>query len=276
MIPTEFPSLHLRSPDGAHATIALDGGHVTSWVPATEHENRLFVSARSTYGPGKAIRGGIPVIFPQFGAFGSLRQHGFARLCRWTVDGSRTFAGAGRGQLHLSDSDDTRTQWPHAFSADLSIVVEGVALAVAMTIRNTDTSPIAFTAAFHPYFAVRDAFTTRVEGLSGCRYRDSLLEGQMVVEAAPVLQITGPLDRIYSNAPDRLVIRDGARSIIIEKSGFPEAVVWNPGIEGTRSRADFAEGEEQGMLCVEAAAIQHPIVLAPDESWTGTQRMTTA
>ena len=89
-----------------------------------------------------------------------------------------------------------------------------------------------------------------------------------------MLRITGPLDRIYYEAPDRLVIVDGDRTLTIEKRGFPEAVVWNPGAEGTRSRADFAPGDEARMLCVEAAVIQHPVTLAPGASWTGEQRMT--
>ena len=275
MIPADLPTLHLVTPDGARATVALDGGHVTSWTPAAEHEDRLFVSARSFYGSGCAIRGGIPVIFPQFGPFGSLTQHGFARRCRWTVVECAE-AATDHALLRLADSADTLAQWPHAFNVDLSIAIGGQTLTVAITVRNTDVSDFAFTAAFHPYFAVREAFATHVEGLSGCRYRDSLRDNHLFDEAAPALAITGPLDRIYYDAPDRLVIVDSGRSLIVEKHGFPDAVVWNPGIEGTRSRADFAEGEEHRMLCVEAAAIQHPIVLAPGESWTGTQRMTTA
>ena len=274
MIPEYAPSLEVLAPDGARAVIALDGGHLTSWLAAGTAHDRLFVSSHSAYGPGTAIRGGIPVIFPQFGPFGPLRQHGFARLCRWTVIAHD--ADAGRALLSLADSDATRAQWPHAFHAELDVMVAGATLSVSLTVRNTDSRPFSFTAAFHPYFAVHDAFATHVEGLERCRYRDSLRDGQVFMEASSSLAITGPLDRIYYDAPDRLVIRDGARSLIIEKDGFPDAVVWNPGVEGTRSRADFAEGDEHRMLCVEAGAIQHPIVLSPGDTWRGTQRMTTA
>ena len=90
----------------------------------------------------------------------------------------------------------------------------------------------------------------------------------------PVLAITGPLDRIYFEAPDRLVIRDGERQLTIEKTGFPEAVVWNPGVDGVRSRTDFADGDEQRMLCVEAARIAVPVRLAPGDVWSATQRIT--
>jgi len=266
------PFHELVASDGARAIIALDGAHVTSWIPAKESENRLFVSARSTYGPGHAIRGGIPIIFPQFGAFGPLAQHGFARRRRWMALDTTTVAGHATFGLH--DDDETRALWPHAFEATLQVKVGGPSLAVTLTVHNSGESELTFTAAFHPYFAVRQAFGALVEGLSGCRYRDSLRDGGVFDERDAQLTISGPLDRIYYNAPDRVIVRDGDRVMTIEKSGFPEVVVWNPGAEGTRSRTDFLEGEEHAMLCVEAALIEYPLLLAPGASWTGAQRMT--
>ena len=270
----------LASPDGARAEIALDGGHVVSWTPAGQTEDRLFVSARSTYGPGNAIRGGIPVIFPQFGPFGALKQHGFARNRRWTVMDSSNEStnessneSSARATLRLTDDAATRALWPHRFDLKLSVKVHGATLSVSLTVANSDEAPFTFTAAFHPYFAVRDAFTTHVDGLRDLHYRDALRNGACFEESAPSLAITGPLDRIYYDAPDRLVIRDAERLLHIETQGFPEAVVWNPGIEGTSSRADFTPGEEHRTLCVEAARIQHPIALAPGEAWSGTQLM---
>jgi glucose-6-phosphate 1-epimerase len=272
MFPAAVPHLSVHSADGAKATIATDGAHVVSWIPAGETDDRLFVSTRSLFGTGNAVRGGIPVIFPQFGSFGPLAQHGFARRQRWTPVQAQ--GDPARAQLCLADNASTRAVWPHAFQVDLFVYVTGPTLEVTMTVTNADDAPFLFTAALHPYFAVRSAFAARVDGLQGRTYRDSLLAGQHITETASSLEIVGPLDRIYYAAPDRLVMIDGDRSVVIEKSGFPEAVVWNPGVEGTRSRTDFAVGEEQQMLCVEAALIQAPRTLAPGESWTGTQRMT--
>ena len=44
----------------------LHGAHVTSWQSGG-HE-QLFLKPPSGFSPGKTIRGGVPVIFPRFGA----------------------------------------------------------------------------------------------------------------------------------------------------------------------------------------------------------------
>lgn len=269
MFPANIPFVALQSADGARAEIAVDGAQVASWIPANSTEDRLFVSANAFYGPGASIRGGIPVIFPQFGPFGTLGQHGFARNKRWQVVEQHE----GVARLELRDDDDTRSRWPHAFRVEIRVTVGGDTLDVTMTVENTGDTSLSFAAALHPYFAVRDAFSTKVEGLSGCRYRDALLDGKEFSEASASLAITGPLDRIYYAAPDTLRIVEADRTLVITKRGFPEAVVWNPGDAGTSGRADFAAGDQHRMLCVEAAAIEHPIVLPPNTSWTGAQIM---
>lgn len=271
------PAIVLTAPDGATARVLLDGAQVVSWIPAGTTEDRLFVSPRAEYGPGKSVRGGIPICFPQFGPFGALPQHGFARNCRWRVVGEPI---AGQARLTLTDADLpapqaelARAAWPHRFAAFLDVQVYGDTLEVALTATNTGAEAFAFTAALHPYFAVRDAFACEVRGLAGLTYRDALLDGAMVPETHPTLAITGPLDRIYYDAPDTLELREPKRALRVEKAGFPEAVVWNPGVAGTSSRRDFQPGDEVAMLCVEAAAVQTPIHLAPGEQWTGVQRM---
>lgn len=52
-----------------------------SWIH--RGKGRLFTSPRAVFRSGQAIRGGIPVIFPQFGACGPGLRHGFARLLEW-------------------------------------------------------------------------------------------------------------------------------------------------------------------------------------------------
>jgi glucose-6-phosphate 1-epimerase len=232
------------------------------------------VSREAQYGPGCSIRGGIPVCFPQFGAFGPTGHHGFARLSRWTVVREEEIDGGMRVVLRLTDTENSRAAWPYAFCADLSVHVAAATLTVQLTVTNTDTQPISFTAALHPYFSVENAYATHVSGLSGCRYRDALCNGDEFDDAGDVLPIEGHLDRVYYATPDVIEMREPNRTLRIEKRGFSETVVWNPGAEGTRTRADFADGDERHMVCVEAAVVRPPVLLASGEQWVGTQLMT--
>lgn len=279
MIPSSVPVLDLRAADGARARVLLDGAQVVSWIPAGGGDDRLFLSRNAEFGLGRSARGGIPICFPQFGPFGALPQHGFARNVRWTLrDASRREAGEVTLRLTHVDVAAQRpaeevASWPHPFALDATVQVAGNALVVQLVATNTGRSPLTFTAALHPYFAVHEACATTVEGLSGLTYRDALQGGALVHEEASLLSITGALDRLYYDAPDVLALREAVRTLRIEKRGFPDAVVWNPGAAITASKRDFEAGDEGGMLCVEAAVVGRPVVLAPGEQWTGAQRM---
>jgi glucose-6-phosphate 1-epimerase len=270
----DAPFIDLVAPDGARARCYLDGAQVASWIPAGATTDRLFVSERAQYGAGVSIRGGIPICFPQFGSSGPLRHHGFARLKRWTVVTQEVRDGRARATLRLTDDAKTRAEWPHAFTADLTVEVWGASLSVALEVTNRGTASCRFTAALHPYFRVDDAYDTVVHGLTGARYRDALQGGAECAGGDAPLAIREALDRVYLATADTLELACGAERLRIEKTGFPDTVVWNPGAEGTRSRIDFAPGDERMMVCVEAAAVECPIELAPGAMWRGVQRMT--
>ena len=46
----------------------------------------LFLSKDAVFNASKAIRGGIPICWPQFGPRGNLPAHGFARTTAWTFE----------------------------------------------------------------------------------------------------------------------------------------------------------------------------------------------
>src|SRR5690349_3045588 len=87
-----LPAVRWQGRDGATAIATLQGAHLVSWVPAQGGE-RLFVSERSPFEPGRAIRGGVPVCFPQFADRGPLPQHGFARVLPWKFAGAEETHG---------------------------------------------------------------------------------------------------------------------------------------------------------------------------------------
>ncbi len=270
----------LRSRDGALAEVYLHGAHVTSWRPAGTGEERLFLSERSEYRAGAAIRGGIPVIFPQFAAEGPLPRHGFARTAEWkllpeVVDAAED-AGIASATLQLESTEATRAIWPAEFVAILGVQVGGDRLSVALGVRNVGSRAFSFTSALHTYLLVGDVGQAEIEGLHGVRYRESSVPGVLRVDVDEGVRIAGEIDRVYVDAPRRLVVRDAARTTVLVTAGFRDVIVWNPGPERGAALADMEAGGDRRMLCVEAGAVQEPIVVEPGERWEGRQTLMAA
>lgn len=270
------PALRLRDGGGASATVALHGAHLLSWCPPDGRE-RLYLSGATRSGPGQAVRGGVPVIFPQFSQRGpdtSLPRHGFARTRAWQV----LPADAGQGaavSLVLRDDESTRAIWPQGFELTLGLRLRGEQLAIELDCVNTGTSSFAFSAALHSYFAVEHIASTRLEGLQGTRLLDTVVDREQV-DDAPAIAFDGQeIDRIHWGVGERvLTLRTPAGALRIEAEGFDDAVVWNPGPQKAAALNDLGRGDEARFVCVEAAAIGAPPRLAPGARWRGVQRLT--
>ena len=267
------PEVSLVADDGARARVHLHGAHVTSWQPAPSGAERLFLSTAADYREGSAIRGGIPVIFPQFANLGPLPKHGFARTTAWELASvGRSARGAAEAVLRLSSSPATRELWPYAFVAELTIRVCGASLDVTLSVSNADPQSFEFTAALHTYLGVGDIHDVAIDGLEGASYRE---DGHMEAgKEQRSLVIAGPVDRVYFDVPRPLSVRDAGRiTRVLASSDFPDVVVWNPGPEGGAALSDLEPGGFARFVCVEAAAIGRPVRLASDEVWTATQTL---
>jgi glucose-6-phosphate 1-epimerase len=264
----------VRSSDGAALELYTHGAHVASWKPASGEE-RLYLSGRSAYAPGVAIRGGVPIIFPQFAGMGPLPKHGFARVSEWElVRAGRTSQGRGEAQLRLTANAHTRAIWNHGFTADFVVGVEGMSLTLALSVLNDDASPLQFTAALHTYLLVDDVRETSVAGLEGATFRDSAAGGVERQQDTELLQARGELDRIYLGVSNPLEVRDKVRRARVSMTGFTDVVIWNPGAERASALPDMEPAGWLRMLCIEAAQIGTPVHLEPGERWTGQQVLT--
>jgi glucose-6-phosphate 1-epimerase len=257
------PAVNLKSPDGAAASISPYGAHVLSWVPAAGSE-RLFLSPRAEFRAGAAIRGGVPLIFPQFNTLGSLPKHGFARTQPWKL----AKLEADHAVFWLSETEATRQIWPHRFLAEYTVRIGANQLSMRLSITNTDASPFDFTVALHTYLQVDDVRKSWVSGLDGVAYSDSSAGVQ-----AGRLTFQGEVDRIYFAVPGELQLGGGARALAIRAEGFPDAVLWNPGAEKCAALADMEPDGYLQFVCVEAAAVASPLRLAPGENWQGSQTL---
>ena len=271
------PAMWLRAPDGAELTVLLHGGHIVSWIPAGDQE-RLYLSPDAVAGPGQAVRGGIPVIFPQFSQRGPLPRHGLARDRAWTwVEGAQR-GDVVIGVLRLTDDEATRTVWPHRFEAELSFSFSGLQLDVELAITNTgepgkDTA-FEFRAALHSYLLVDDVRRAKLAGLFGVKYLDKLTGAEQHQEMDP-FSFAGEIDRIYfDTAPvgaGTQTLSTSMGRMLITREGFDDVVVWNPGPAKAADMDDLPDDDWLRLLCVEAAAIGTPITLAPGQEWVARQ-----
>jgi glucose-6-phosphate 1-epimerase len=268
------PIVTLRADDGAVAEVHRHGAHVTSWRPMGEGEDRLYLSGRSAFGETAAIRGGVPVIFPQFAAEGPLPRHGFARTSLWSLGCvAREGDGTAEAELVLRDSPETRAVWDAAFKAVLAVTVVARQLSITLRVENVGEKPFSFTAALHTYLRVRDVGDAEIHGLRGTLYRVSGDRSLLADDADPLL-LPDYIDRVYVGAPSPLELREADRSRRLESEGFPDAVVWNPGRERAAALHDLEPGDERRFVCIEAAAVQTPITLGAGRQWAGTQTLT--
>jgi glucose-6-phosphate 1-epimerase len=268
------PLVSIRAADGATAEIRRHGAHVTSWRPAPSGEERLFLSATSEFTEGTAIRGGVPIIFPQFGPDGPLPRHGFARTTTWGMGGmGRASNGMAEADFVLRDNAETRAIWEAEFMATTTVRLVGDQLAITLAVENLGESSFRFTAALHTYLRVGDVSDVTITGLRGGRYR---VPGStaLIEDTQECVRVGDSLERVYVDAPPRIVLRDGSHSVLLAAEGFPDAVLWNPGAEAAAKLHDLEPGGAQHFVCIEAAVVQTPVELAPRRRWMGTQTLT--
>ena len=199
---------HGFDPFHGEATVSVYGGHVLSYAPA-DQASVLWVSNLARYENGKAIRGGIPIIWPWFGPHkldAEKPSHGFARNQSWEVHSARLIDNEiPQLRLMLQDNALSHSIWPHAFRIELVITVSD-ALHVDLVIINIGDGPFNFSGALHTYLNVSDINNVSIYGLEGSSYIDQLAQMEIKVQQKPV-SFKEETDNIYfdTTAACRLV-----------------------------------------------------------------------
>jgi glucose-6-phosphate 1-epimerase len=264
----------LRTLGGDTAKVSLHGGQLLSWQPAGAGE-QIYCSPLVRPGPGKALRGGAPICFPQFSERGPLPKHGFARNSRWElVTPPLPHAAVTEARLQL-DSTMVAQRWDqHAFTLLLIVRLGPGWLELHLQAANTGHTSYAFTGAIHTYLAVQDVRDAEVIGLQGLAYEDNLQGNAVCTDTAPAVSFGDEVDRVYRDTPAALRLQGGGmpqRRVL--QQGFTDTVVWNPGPAKAARLGDMPPEEWVRMVCIEAAVVAQPVQLAPGKSWLGMQRL---
>lgn len=267
----EIAATQLSITNGATVVIADHGAHVLSWKP-TGKKDVFFISRCSWYQAGNAIRGGVPVIFPQFAAMGSGLRHGFARLHNWQLCEEGNSSNGAHAIYRLTQQNLPDQAWSHSFELIYTVTLEENLLDLSLTVSNTSDHDWDFQAALHTYFQVPDATACSLNGLDTVSFLDQVDGGSRKVQKGDCVQFRGEeVDRIYLNTSRDLRLKCIKHSMRIRQEGFQDTVVWNPGPTKAKSLIDLASDEWKQFVCVEAAQVANPIVLSSGECWTGKQ-----
>jgi glucose-6-phosphate 1-epimerase len=241
----------------ATAEIYLHGAQVTGWKPAGTNEV-LFLSEKSQWVEGRAIRGGIPVCFPWFRAKAGdpeAPSHGFVRTKEWNLE-SITEVDDEVCTFFLTESDEgTRRWWPFDFRLEYRVTV-GTGLKLELKMKNTGRAALRFEEALHTYFQVGDVERTGVRGLDGAVYLDNRDGNRQKVQSGE-LRLLGQTDDAFvgHSGPIEIVDEVLGRSLKTVKLNSHSTIVWNPWQEGAESMADLGADEWRRMLCVEGGNI---------------------
>ena len=230
------------------------------------------MSDKAIFDGSVAIRGGVPVCFPQFAQLGDLPKHGFVRTRAWSLVAQRTADDYALVTFELGSDDKTMALWPHAFHAELTLMLEGDRIDMEFCVTNTGGTPFEFTGALHSYLRVEHVEKIALEGLAGHDYRDAIDGGLVAREEIVELVVESEIDRVYHNVRAPQVLHNGKQSLAIQSQGFPDVVVWNPWVERCAGLQDMPANGWRHMLCVEAAVTQ-PVILPAGEEWYGRQTL---
>ena len=262
----ELPMLEVTTALGA-AEIYLQGAHVTRFQKPHEPP-MLFMSQCSRFTEGQPIRGGIPLIFPWFGAREGMSQHGFARNKTWILKEVLPLRdGAVSLRFQFPDCPEASTFPP--FSAEYLVTVSDVLELLLTVVNKSAEESLTFENCLHTYFEVGDATAISVVGLKGLDYLDKVSNFVRKTETEEAIRFCSEVDRIYLDATGTVEILDPriGRRIRVEKQGSASTVIWNPWITKAQQMPDFGNEEYSQMVCVESGNVgPNEFTLKPGES----------
>jgi glucose-6-phosphate 1-epimerase len=241
----------------------------------------MFMSSKAEKPPGSAIRGGVPICWPQFGTFRTAKnspglKHGFVRQSTlWQVEEKAADAVS----LRLVPDDKMLKKWPGNWEILYTVSLQARSLSLKMEVINNGAEEIEFTGCLHTYFTCKASDQCSVQGLRGVAYDSPIgdvFSGAKVEdrESVPVCDGKAQMQLLYGNAGDVIVVSEaGQPRLRLTKSGMPDWVIWNIGDDDVHTLKDMGEGEHRRYVCVEPGFATTPIKVAPGQAWCGVHEM---
>lgn len=259
------------------------GATVLSWKIGGKEQ--LWLSETAKLDGTKAVRGGIPLVFPVFGKAtegptAALPQHGFARTSTWEYLGQVSDKPTASIQFGLGPenlSDEAKQQWGYDFTLIYTVAIDddNKTLETRMSVENAEQSkPFDFNILFHTYLRVPEIAKVEVTGLQAVEVKDKVVSSSYI-EQADKVTISGEVDRVYENVPGPVNVDvENKPFLTVTRDNVHDVVVWNPWTEKAEGLADFTP--KQGfhhMICIEAGDVSKWQSLAAGSKWEGGQKI---
>lgn len=214
------------------AKIALQGAQLLSWLPHNTSEDVLWLSEIEPFQKEVAIRGGVPICHPWFGA-AKTPAHGTARLQEWEL------------VEHSATPDNVRLVLSLANEASIEMI-----LGETCELNFTHLAKEPAQVALHTYFNIADIEQIEVQGLPQC-CMDKLTNQEVAVPSPRTIR--EGVDCIYAAEPVNSIQDKGnQREIVVEHINATETVLWNP---WHKPIGGMSEQAYRNMVCLETARL---------------------
>ena len=273
--------------DSMSVTVTEFGSHVVSWT--VNDVEMIFMSKSSKFDKSKALRGGIPIVFPQFREpLQSMNQHGFARNKEWKLINTSDNKD-NKLMFELLSDESTLEQWPHEFKLIYTISLEKPTnLVLDLKVENIGNKSFQCHTLLHTYFRLNDSSETIIGGFDNMMYKSNI-DNKEYKNETTTNRINQEIDRIYSNFYNKeedekfvsIYPDAGLRSMKIyaEASLTPnnnkvpvDVVFWNAWIDRCKAMGDLDDDAYKHYVCIEPGTIEWVTVEA-GESLQLTKRM---
>ncbi|KAI1323401.1 galactose mutarotase-like domain-containing protein [Xylariaceae sp. FL0255] len=280
-------------PTNESVEVLMYGATVISWKDKDGNE-KLFLSDAAKLDGTKAVRGGIPLVFPVFGtapdhaATSKLPQHGFARNSKWeflgsspaesneTTDKSDVGVKLDFGLSSATLGPRDKVLWPHDFTAIYTVTLSPNGLGTGIAITNDGEESFDCQVLMHTYLRIKDITKVTVSGLKDSSYVDKVDGAKTKTETSDAISITGETDRVYNPkggpAVPVVVKEDGVPAFKLVRDNLQDLVVWNPWVDKAAGMGDFEPKDGyKNMICVEAGTVGQWVKLDPGDVLNGHQ-----
>lgn len=237
------------------AAFSLHGGHLLHFQQA-QQAPVIWLSKTAVFDDKKAIRGGVPICWPWFGAAApelgdGLPSHGFARTSKWSIGQIIESDSGVELELKLHSSEETLKLWPYPFELTLKATLNKQ-LKLELITENQGKHAFTYRSALHTYLNISAPEAVNVSGLNN-QFYNSLNKGALEHGECTLL-IDQAIDSIYKKSNTNILLEDKQlqRTLTITNTGNDSEVLWSPWIEGAKAFADMPDNGYQTMLCIES------------------------